>query len=77
MSTAPGLTSDSNGQRYADTAQSIEWYAEGQARVVEVGGVRITVRFVGRKGRRARIAITAPAGATFSGYASDTGEPDS
>ena len=45
---------------------SIEWYAEGQSRIVECNGLRITIRLVGRKGRRARIAIAAPAGATFS-----------
>ncbi len=44
---------------------SIEWYAEGQSRVVEVDGVQVTVRLVARQGRRARIAITAPAGAEF------------
>jgi hypothetical protein len=54
----------------ADTSQSFDWYSEGEARTVEADGVRITVRFVGRKGRRARIAITAPAGAVF-----DAGEP--
>jgi len=47
------------------TSQSIDWYAEGQSRVVEVDGVRIVVRFVGRKGRRGRIAIEAPPGARF------------
>jgi len=51
----------------AACSRSIDWYAEGQARVVEVEGVRITVRMVGRQGRRARIAITAPAGAEFRG----------
>jgi hypothetical protein len=45
--------------------QCIEWYHEGQTRVVEVNGVRIEVRFTGRKGRRARIAIVAPEGAVF------------
>jgi len=45
--------------------RSIEWYSEGQTRYVEVGGSRIEVRFVGRRGRRGRIAITAPAGAAF------------
>lgn len=43
----------------------IDWYAEGEGRVVEVDGVQVLVRFVGRKGRRGRIAITAPAGAVF------------
>ncbi len=45
--------------------QSIDWYSEGQARSVDVDGVRITIRFVGRRGRRARIAVTAPTGARF------------
>jgi len=46
-------------------SQSIDWYAEGQRRTVEVNGVRVVVRFIGRKGRRGRIAIEAPAGAVF------------
>lgn len=46
-------------------SQSIDWYAEGQARTVEVDGIHVTVRYVARKGRRARIAITAPSGAVF------------
>ena len=49
----------------AKTSQCIDWYAEGEERIVEVGGVQMTVRFVGRKGRRGRIAITAPPGAAF------------
>ena len=47
------------------TSVCIDWYSEGQSRVVEVNGVRVTVRFVGRNGRRGRIAIEAPAGAVF------------
>ncbi len=46
-------------------SQCIDWYAEGEERIVEAGGIRIAVRFVGRNGRRGRIAITAPPGATF------------
>ena len=48
-----------------ETSQSVDWYHEGEERVVEAGGVQVVVRFVGRKGRRGRIAITAPACATF------------
>jgi hypothetical protein len=48
-------------------SQSFDWYAEGESRTVEVDGIRVEVRFVARKGRRARIAITAPAGAVFRG----------
>ncbi len=47
------------------TSRCIDWFHEGEVKVVEVGGVRITVRFVGRKGRRGRISIEAPAGAVF------------
>lgn len=45
--------------------QSIEWYAEGQTRLVDVDGVQVAIRFVGRHGRRGRIAIIAPPGAVF------------
>jgi hypothetical protein len=48
------------------TSRSIDWYAEGDCRVVEVAGVRIVVRMVGRKGRKVRISIEAPAGAVFA-----------
>lgn len=44
---------------------SIEWYHEGETRVVAVDGVQVTIRLVGRRGRRARIAIEAPVGAVF------------
>jgi hypothetical protein len=49
----------------AQTSTCIDWYSEGETRVVEVDGVRVTVRFVGRKGRRGRILIQAPAGSVF------------
>jgi hypothetical protein len=47
------------------TSTSIDWFAEGEARTVYAHGVKIVVRFVGRKGRKARIAIQAPSGAQF------------
>ena len=46
-------------------SQSIDWYGEGQSRTVEVDGTEVTVRYIARKGRRARICITAPTGAVF------------
>jgi len=55
----------SRGLPLPAVSQCIDWYAEGEERIVEAGGIRIAVRFVGRKGRRGRIAITAPAGAAF------------
>ncbi len=47
------------------TCQSIDWYCEGESRKVMVQGVTVEVRMVARKGRKVRIAITAPAGAIF------------
>ena len=49
----------------ATVSQCIDWFSEGESKTVEVAGVRVTVRFVGRKGRRGRISITAPPGAVF------------
>ncbi len=50
----------------APTCQCIDWFHEGEFKVVEIGGIQVTVRYIGRKGRRGRIAIEAPAGAVFS-----------
>ena len=49
----------------ATVSQCIDWFSEGESKTVDVAGVRVTIRFVGRKGRRARISITAPPGAVF------------
>ncbi len=48
-----------------ETSRAIAWYHEGESWRVEVDGVEISIRLVARKGRRARIAIEAPAGAIF------------
>lgn len=50
-----------SGKRMESTScnQLIDWYSPGQSRTLEVNGVQVTVRLVGRKGRRARIAIAA------------------
>jgi hypothetical protein len=50
----------------APTCCCIDWFHEGEARVVEISGIRVVVRFVGRNGRRGRIAIEAPPGAVFT-----------
>ena len=49
----------------ASVSRDIAWYHPGESRLVDIGGLQITVRLVERNGRRARIAITAPAGAVF------------
>ena len=48
-------------------SQLIDWFAEGQSVAVEFGGVVMSVHYISRKGRRARIAVTGPAGALFRG----------
>ncbi len=53
-------------QAEPQTCQSIDWYTEGDVRTVEFGDLKVTVRFVGRKGRRARIAILGPPSITFT-----------
>lgn len=63
--TMPGAVSEI-GDR-TTTSRSIEWYAEGDSRRVAIGGIEVVVKFIGRKGRRARIAIVAPASALFCG----------
>ena len=55
--------------RESRDCHSTEWYAQGKSRVVAIDGVRVTIRLVGRHGRRARIAITASLGTVF--YAAD------
>lgn len=47
------------------TSQCIDWYTPGDLCEIECGDVRMTVRFVGRKGRRGRIAIEASPGTVF------------
>lgn len=54
-----------NTQPPAPVSRCIDWYHEGETRIVVVDGFKVTIRFISRKGRRARIAIIAPAGATF------------
>ena len=44
------------------TCRCIDWFSEGDAKLLEVDGIRVTVKLIGRKARRARIAIeVAPA----------------
>ncbi len=60
------VRADAAGQHAQPTSRLIDWFSEGESIIVEVDGVRVVVRFVGRKGRRGRIVIEAPAGAVFA-----------
>ena len=61
----PAIASGLDSPPLHPTSQSTDWYHEGQVRIVTVDGAEVAVRFVGRKGRRGRIVITAPPGASF------------
>ena len=60
------ITANESTRADAPTSQLIDWYAVGQGCVIEVGGATVSLRVVGQKGRRTRIAVVAPAPATFS-----------
>jgi hypothetical protein len=49
----------------AETSQCIDWFVEGQKMLVTTRGVNVVVGYVARRGRRCRISVMAPAGATF------------
>lgn len=65
------MTDKPIGDKKADQSQMIDWYSEGEERTIEIGEVQVTVRFIGRKGRRGRISVVAPAGAVFRRGAGD------
>lgn len=43
-----------------------DWLTVGESRILELAQGRVTIRYVGAKGRRIRIAIEAPAGTAFT-----------
>jgi hypothetical protein len=63
---SPGLRQPLEPRRPPNSCRCVDWYSEGETRIIECDGVRIVVRYVGRKGRRGRIVIEAPVGASFS-----------
>lgn len=56
-----------------DRSELIDWFSEGEQRIIEIGDVQVTIRFVGRRGRRGRISIAGPAGCQFR---NPDGEPE-
>jgi hypothetical protein len=49
-------------------SRSTDWYSEGQGCVVRIGNEYVVFKVLGRKGRRARVQIEAPAGAEFDSH---------
>jgi hypothetical protein len=48
------------------SSNMIAWFAVGQTCEIAIGGVRVSICLIGQKGRRSRLAVVAPPGATFS-----------
>jgi hypothetical protein len=59
------VTADKQTLAEAPTSTCIDWFSEGESKQVDFNGVTVVVRFIGRKGRRGRIVIEAPAGSVF------------
>ena len=71
MKTEPSQPSDSTPSAPANRAsrsRSTDWYSEGQGCVVRIGNEYVVFKVLGRKGRRARVQIEAPAGAEFDSH---------
>jgi hypothetical protein len=61
------LTTDAN-ERPSEPQSSrlIDWFAEGEEKLVVCGSVTVRVRFISRQGRRGRILIEGPPGTEFT-----------
>ena len=44
---------------YIEPVELVDWFSQGESCLLQIGGTSVVVRFIGRKGRRARIAVTA------------------
>lgn len=54
-------SSEASPPSISPKCRSSDWYSSGDASIVQIGDAAVTVRFIGRRGRRARIAIEARA----------------
>lgn len=44
---------------HGEPVRIVDWLSQGESCELKVGGVQFVVRFIGRKGRRARISVVA------------------
>ena len=42
-----------------EPVELVDWFSQGESCELTIGGTSVVVRFIGRKGRRARIAVSA------------------
>jgi hypothetical protein len=68
------VTTDAN-ERPSESPSSrlIDWFAEGEEKLVVCRGVTVRVRFISRQGRRGRILLEGPPGTEFSAVARRSG----
>lgn len=55
-------TADNSTVEYIEPVELVDWFSQGESCLLQIGGTRVEVRFIGRKGRRARISISASPG---------------
>ena len=51
--------SSKNVAERIEPIEVIDWFSQGESCSLQIGGMSVVVRFIGRKGRRARIAVSA------------------
>lgn len=44
---------------YIAPMELVDWFSQGESCSLQIGGTSVVVRFIGWKGRRARIAVSA------------------
>ncbi len=64
------VTENAAGRPELLTSRFIDWFAVGQGAEVRVDGITVSLRVVGQKGRRTRLVVIAPRGATFEAFGS-------
>ena len=52
--TAENLSGDHN-----EPVELVDWFSQGESCSLQIGETSVVIRFIGRKGRRARIAVSA------------------
>ncbi len=55
--TAENLSGD-----HIEPVEIVDWFSQGESCSLQIGETSVVIRFIGRKGRRARIAVTAMPG---------------
>lgn len=52
-------TAENQSVEYIEPVELVDWFSQGESCSLQIGGTSVEVRFIGRKGRRARIAVSA------------------